>query len=103
MSTGPTKSTPATDATPCGVTRKPRTLVLCFDGTADKYSNNVTNVIKLYSLLKKDNVEEQLCYYQVSTPFGSPQHSYIFVGWNRNILCAGCRQSCLSMGCEGPG
>ena len=103
MSTGLANSTPAPDAIPSGVTRKPRTLVLCFDGTADEYSNNVTNVIKLYSLLRKDKAEEQLCYYQVSTPLSSFQHSYLFVGRNRNVLCAGCRQSCLPMGCNDPG
>jgi hypothetical protein len=46
------------------VTQPPRTLVLCFDGTADQYSANVTNVVKLYSILRKDKVEDQLCYYQ---------------------------------------
>ncbi|KAI0248360.1 hypothetical protein BJV78DRAFT_1131681 [Lactifluus subvellereus] len=46
------------------MTRKPRTLVLCFDGTADEYGPRNTNVVKLYSLLKKDKVEDQLCYYQ---------------------------------------
>ncbi|KAI0042988.1 hypothetical protein FA95DRAFT_1499310 [Auriscalpium vulgare] len=44
--------------------RKPRTLVLCFDGTADEYGAQNTNVVKLYSLLAKDHVEDQLCYYQ---------------------------------------
>jgi uncharacterized protein (DUF2235 family) len=91
MSTGPFNSTPAPDASPSGVARKPRTLVLCFDGTSNEYGKNVTNVIKLYSLLRKDRVEEQLCYYQVSAPFCSFQHSYVFVGGNRNVLRAGCR------------
>jgi uncharacterized protein (DUF2235 family) len=91
MSIGPSNSTPALYATPSGVTRKPRTLVLCFDGTSNEYGNNVTNVIKLYSLLRKDRVEEQLCYYQVSALFYSFQHSYMFVGGGRNVLRAGCR------------
>jgi uncharacterized protein (DUF2235 family) len=68
MPTGPSNSTPAPPAT-YSKTRKPRTLVLCFDGTANTYGNNNTNVVKLYSLLKKDKVEDQLCYYQVSAPF----------------------------------
>ncbi|GBE84989.1 hypothetical protein SCP_0701740 [Sparassis crispa] len=42
---------------------KPRTLILCFDGTADQYDGYNTNVVKLYGLLKKDD-SEQLCYYQ---------------------------------------
>ncbi|KAI0271808.1 hypothetical protein BGY98DRAFT_1091085 [Russula aff. rugulosa BPL654] len=62
MPTGPSNSTPA-PAT-YSETRKPRTLVLCFDGTTNTYGNNNTNVVKLYSLLKKDKVEDQLCYYQ---------------------------------------
>ncbi|KAF8481786.1 hypothetical protein DFH94DRAFT_691438 [Russula ochroleuca] len=64
MSTGPSYSIPAPVAPLEEVKRKPRTLVLCFDGTADEYSTNVTNVVKLYSLLRKDKVEDQLCYYQ---------------------------------------
>jgi len=43
---------------------KPRTLVLCFDGTTNQYDGTNTNVVKLYSLLKKDKAEEQLTYYQ---------------------------------------
>ena len=66
--------------------RGPRTLVLCFDGTADQYDGEVrfsidifllynqldpfiqnTNVVKFYSLLKKDDDGiQQLCYYQVN-------------------------------------
>ncbi|KAH9060461.1 hypothetical protein EDB87DRAFT_1562060 [Lactarius vividus] len=44
--------------------RKPRTLVLCFDGTANEFSERNTNVVKLYSILKKDSPKSQLCYYQ---------------------------------------
>ncbi len=65
----PSNTTPAPDATHSVVTRKPRTLVLCFDGTSNEYDPNVTNVIKLYSLLRKDKVGDQLCYYQVSTSY----------------------------------
>ncbi|TFK34711.1 hypothetical protein BDQ12DRAFT_726579 [Crucibulum laeve] len=43
---------------------KPRTLVLCFDGTANEYDEDNTNVVKLFSLLKKDDFTEQLCFYQ---------------------------------------
>ncbi|KAH9044304.1 hypothetical protein EDB85DRAFT_1884840 [Lactarius pseudohatsudake] len=45
----------------------PRTLILCFDGTSDKYDEDCTNVVKLYSLFNKDHVDEQLCYYQERT------------------------------------
>lgn len=43
---------------------KPRTLVLCFDGTTNQYDGTNTNVVKLYSLLRKDKADEQLTYYQ---------------------------------------
>ncbi|TDL22155.1 hypothetical protein BD410DRAFT_770672 [Rickenella mellea] len=42
--------------------KEPRTLVLCFDGTSNQYDGDNTNVVKLFSLLSKD--EHQLCYYQ---------------------------------------
>ncbi|KZV71100.1 hypothetical protein PENSPDRAFT_650993 [Peniophora sp. CONT] len=44
--------------------RKPRTIVLCFDGTSNEYGTKNTNVVKFYSLLKKDNQADQICYYQ---------------------------------------
>ncbi|KAH9979651.1 hypothetical protein BJV74DRAFT_888045 [Russula compacta] len=44
--------------------RKPRTLILCFDGTENQYNKHNTNVVKLYSLFRKDISEDQLCYYQ---------------------------------------
>ncbi|THH01914.1 hypothetical protein EW026_g871 [Hermanssonia centrifuga] len=43
---------------------KSRTLILCFDGTANQYDGDNTNVVKFYSLLQKDATEEQMCYYQ---------------------------------------
>ncbi|CAE6434278.1 unnamed protein product [Rhizoctonia solani] len=43
---------------------KPRTLVLCFDGTTNVYDDTNTNVVKLFSLLKRDKREEQMVYYQ---------------------------------------
>ncbi|KAL1692517.1 hypothetical protein GGG16DRAFT_89900 [Schizophyllum commune] len=47
-----------------GETRKPRTLVLCFDGTQGQYDEDNTNVVRFFSLLRKDCCDEQLCYYQ---------------------------------------
>lgn len=48
------------------VTKKPRTIVLCFDGTAGQYSGTNTNIVKFFSLLKKDiDLDDQICYYQV--------------------------------------
>ena len=99
MPTGPSNSPSAPVATPYG-TRRHRTLVLCFDGTANEYRNNATNVSKLFSLLRKDKAEVQLCYYQVSATFCFFQHTYVFVGRNRNLFRTGCRWAYLSMGCE---
>ncbi|KAJ3523483.1 hypothetical protein NMY22_g11420 [Coprinellus aureogranulatus] len=41
-----------------------RTLVLCFDGTSNEYDEDNTNVVKLFALLKKNDFDQQLCYYQ---------------------------------------
>lgn len=44
-----------------------RTLVLCFDGTGDQFDADNSNIVNLFSLLKKDNRREQMVYYQVRT------------------------------------
>lgn len=44
---------------------KGRTLVMCFDGTNECYDAQNTNIVKLFSLLKKDDPSRQLVYYQV--------------------------------------
>ncbi|KAF7436007.1 hypothetical protein PC9H_002833 [Pleurotus ostreatus] len=41
-----------------------RTLVLCFDGTGDQFDDDNSNVVNLFSMLKKDNPRKQLVYYQ---------------------------------------
>ncbi|KAI0333677.1 hypothetical protein GY45DRAFT_1244065 [Cubamyces sp. BRFM 1775] len=67
---------------------KPRTLILCFDGTAEQYDGDNTNVVKFYSLLKKDDDnDEQLCYYQpgVGTYFNPGVVSPLFQ-WAAKIL-----------------
>ncbi|KAF8881859.1 hypothetical protein BD779DRAFT_1544475 [Infundibulicybe gibba] len=53
-----------------------RTLVLCFDGTGDQYNSNI---VELFTLLKKDDRDKQMVYYQagigtyttpqIATPF----------------------------------
>ncbi|KZV71102.1 hypothetical protein PENSPDRAFT_418968 [Peniophora sp. CONT] len=55
---------PPTPKDSLGLARKPRTIVLCFDGTSNEYGTENTNVVKFYSLLKKDRTNEQICYYQ---------------------------------------
>ncbi|KAG8903116.1 hypothetical protein FRC01_009325, partial [Tulasnella sp. 417] len=45
-------------------TRPPRTLILCFDGTADSFDQDATNVVRLFSAFEKEQPDRQLCYYQ---------------------------------------
>jgi hypothetical protein len=47
-------------------TRPPKTIVLCFDGTANEFDSKNTNVVKLFGLLNKDLPDHQVCYYQAS-------------------------------------
>jgi len=77
-----------TDSTGKGeVTKNARTLVLCFDGTANEYSGDNTNVVKFFSLLKKDDLNEQICYYQagIGTFFNPGVVSPVFQ-WGAKIL-----------------
>jgi len=43
---------------------RPRTLVLCFDGTGDSFDQDNSNVIQFLAMLKKDDPTKQLVYYQ---------------------------------------
>jgi len=43
---------------------KPRRLIVCFDGTSNLFDKENTNVVKLVSYLKKDDLNEQQVYYQ---------------------------------------
>ncbi|TDL28059.1 hypothetical protein BD410DRAFT_761386 [Rickenella mellea] len=43
---------------------RPRTLVLCFDGTGDQFDDDNSNVVNFVTLLKKDDHDHQLVYYQ---------------------------------------
>lgn len=42
-----------------------RTLVLCFDGTGDQFDADNSNIVQLVSLLKKNDRNKQMVYYQV--------------------------------------
>ena len=42
-----------------------RTLVLCFDGTGDQFDADNSNIVQLVSLLKKNDRNKQMMYYQV--------------------------------------
>ncbi|KAL4070335.1 hypothetical protein J3A83DRAFT_3177617 [Scleroderma citrinum] len=58
-----------------------RTLVLCFDGTGDQFDSDNSNIVQLFSMLKKDDPAQQMVYYQagigtynttqVATPSGT--------------------------------
>jgi uncharacterized protein (DUF2235 family) len=50
--------------------------VLCFDGTGDHFDDDNTNVVKLFSCLKKDNPVEQAVYYQTGIGTYTPQGGY---------------------------
>jgi uncharacterized protein (DUF2235 family) len=58
-----------------------RTVVLCFDGTGDQFDADNSNIVQLFSMLKKDDKSQQVVYYQagigtytipeIATPFWS--------------------------------
>ncbi|TDL26426.1 hypothetical protein BD410DRAFT_520489 [Rickenella mellea] len=41
-----------------------RTLVLCFDGTGDQFDDDNSNIVHLFSMLKKGDTSRQMVYYQ---------------------------------------
>jgi len=43
---------------------KHRNLILCFDGTGDQFDGDNSNIVQLFSLLKRDDPSRQLVYYQ---------------------------------------
>ncbi|KAF8600985.1 hypothetical protein BDV93DRAFT_608367 [Ceratobasidium sp. AG-I] len=53
-------------------TAPPRTLVLCFDGTSNHFSDKNTNVVKFVELLKKNDPNRQMVYYQTGVGTYSP-------------------------------
>jgi uncharacterized protein (DUF2235 family) len=57
MSIGLAAPNPKATTAPAG-----RNIVLCCDGTSNEYSDYKTNVVKLFSILVKDN-SKQLCFY----------------------------------------
>ncbi|KAF8684925.1 hypothetical protein RHS04_01121 [Rhizoctonia solani] len=60
------------------VTSLQRSIILCFDGTSNHFSNQNTNIIKLVELLKKDEESEQMVYYQPGV--GTYQPPGLFTG-----------------------
>ncbi|KAF8190874.1 hypothetical protein BJ912DRAFT_965013 [Pholiota molesta] len=51
-----------------------RTLVLCFDGTGDQFDSDNSNIVALFTMLKKDDSDKQMVYYQAGIgTYVSPQ------------------------------
>jgi len=50
--------------TPPVTAGRQRTLILCFDGTGDQYDDDNSNIVNIFSMLKKDEKDLQMCYYQ---------------------------------------
>ena len=79
-----TQSEPSTVIPP---SHDARTIILCFDGTGDQFDADVcadlcstislsltaescsqnSNIVQFFSMLKKDDKSQQVCYYQVRT------------------------------------
>ncbi|KAG8736450.1 hypothetical protein FRC12_017592 [Ceratobasidium sp. 428] len=57
-----------------------RSLVLCFDGTSNHFSNKNTNVVKFMELLKKNDPDRQLVYYQTGVGTYAPPGMLTNVG-----------------------
>ncbi|KAH8108020.1 hypothetical protein BXZ70DRAFT_29652 [Cristinia sonorae] len=66
------------DVIPPPSMKRPRTIVLCFDGTGDHFDEANSNVINLFSLLQKDDHHEQVVYYQAG--IGTYNKNRHFVG-----------------------
>ena len=51
----------------------PKNIVICCDGTGNKYSNRNTNVVKLHAVLDLDDTTRQVAYYHAGLgTMGSP-------------------------------
>jgi uncharacterized protein (DUF2235 family) len=60
-----------------------RTLVLCFDGTGNQFEADHSNVLQLFTMLKKDDRSKQMVYYQTGIgtyttgPIATPIYSKV--------------------------
>jgi hypothetical protein len=75
-----------------------RTLILCFDGTGDQFDADNSNVVRLVSLLKKDDQDKQLVYYQVRSWYGLTLPRLILISPHRLGLAPLPRRIGLSAG-----
>jgi len=53
-----------------------RTLILCFDGTGDQFDEDNSNVVSLCSMLKKDDSDQQMVYYQAGIGTYTSNHFF---------------------------
>ncbi|KAG6919254.1 hypothetical protein DXG01_008050 [Tephrocybe rancida] len=69
------------------VTKSGRSLIVCFDGTSNEYDGDNTNIVKFVAMLKKDDFNEQLVYYQpgIGTWFNPGVVSPVF-RWGAKVL-----------------
>ncbi|KAF9461525.1 hypothetical protein BDZ94DRAFT_1290707 [Collybia nuda] len=79
---------------PSRETHPARTLVLCFDGTGDQWVANNSNIVELFTMLRKDDRNKQMVYYQagigtytspnIATPFAAKLSKTLdeAVAWN---------------------
>ncbi|KAH0586678.1 hypothetical protein H2248_007895 [Termitomyces sp. 'cryptogamus'] len=70
------------------------TLVLCFDGTGDQFDSDNSNIVQFFTMLKKDDREKQMVYYQagigtytspkIATPLGAKTSKILdeMIAWN---------------------
>ncbi|GAB1527593.1 hypothetical protein RhiTH_010769 [Rhizoctonia solani] len=63
-----------------------RSIVLCFDGTSNYFSNQNTNVVKLVELLKKNDPSEQMTGVGTYSPFGTNSRPGFFTGMVLSLL-----------------
>ncbi|KAF8996537.1 hypothetical protein BDQ17DRAFT_1429684 [Cyathus striatus] len=75
-----------------------RTLVLCFDGTGDQFDSDNSNIVELFSILKKDDPNLQMVYYQagigtytipqIATPFMATLSKTLdeMIAWNLMLI-----------------
>ncbi|KAH8828595.1 hypothetical protein DL96DRAFT_1463103 [Flagelloscypha sp. PMI_526] len=67
-----------------------RTLIICFDGTGDEFDDDNSNVCELFTMLKKSNPEQQVVYYQASSPgigtYNPHQFFTSLANWFSNTL-----------------
>ncbi|KAK2462564.1 hypothetical protein APHAL10511_005407 [Amanita phalloides] len=81
--------------------RSSKVLVLCFDGTGDQFDSDNSNIVQFVSMLKKDDKQKQMVYYQagigtyvspaVATPFMSKMSKILdeMLAWNINAHVMG--------------